>query len=62
MLINKVEAYNDSARSFLTGDILWGVKQQITMRPHMHKMLINKVDRSHIQSRHLSENPSTYLR
>lgn len=59
-------ASEPSTRSFLSGDLIWGVKQSDpmgTVRFHRHTMIVR--ERTPItkqRSRFLSENPSTYLR
>jgi len=55
-----------SARSFLSGDLIWGVKQSDplgTVHFHRHTMLVRKKPvLQKPRSRFLSEQPSTYLR
>lgn len=63
MLTNKVRQHANTNRSFLTGDIVWGVKQQHIQKMVVNTLLHNKIyDGAGYIGRRLSENPSTYLR
>lgn len=55
-----------SSRSFLSGDLIWGVKQSDplgTVHAQRHSMFVKRKPLlGKPKSRYLSENPSTYLR
>lgn len=59
-------ASEPSTRSFLSGDLLWGVKQSDpmgTVPQHQRNLVVRTRDFStKHRSRYLSENASTYLR
>lgn len=59
-------ASEPSSRSFLSGDLIWGVKQSDPLGVvhfHRHTMVVRQRPQyEKPRSRYLSENPSTYLR
>lgn len=59
-------ASEPSTRSFISGDLVWGVKQSDplgTVQPHNRNLVVRTRDFStKHRSRYLSENASTYLR
>lgn len=59
-------ASEPSSRSFLSGDLIWGVKQSDpmgTVQYHQRNLVVRtRAAFVKQRSRYLSENPSTYLR
>ncbi|MNQ58255.1 hypothetical protein D3C85_724460 [compost metagenome] len=59
-------ASEPSSRSFLSGDLIWGVKQSDPMGTvqyrNRHLVVQTRAVFVKQRSRYLSENPSTYLR
>ncbi len=56
-----------SCRSFLSGDLIWGVKQSDPLNALYHQKFATPIQMQvpktkPIRSRYLSERPSTYLR